>query len=196
MCKDADTVEPAAVEPGPKAAGADGGTTADPSTSIGGAEFDLLRSALYHDMRASWFGALHRASLFVTILLGSGTVAVMGADQPFFAILTGFAVAVVSAASLVWDFSGRARDHMELKRRFYTLLSQLEAGTSGRDIGPQMTLIYADEPAIFYGVNAIAHNAAVSSLYGDGGRRLAVPRVRGLLRHMLPSSAANFPYKI
>lgn len=138
------------------------------ATEIGQLRFDLLRSALYHDAEWIRWQRIHRLFQFIVVLLGSGAIAAFGAAWPIVGQIAGALVATVSAAQLVWDFSGRARDHQDLKRRYYALLSEAEvpgvdlAGMRGR-----MTAIYADEPPLRDKSNRRAHNQAGESLFGD-----------------------------
>ncbi|WP_320178102.1 hypothetical protein [Roseovarius pacificus] len=134
-------------------------------------QFELLRSALYHDMRQTFLMRLHRVSQFLTVVLGSSAIAALGAAQPLVGQLAGAAVAIVGAAQLVWDFGGLARDHGDLRRRFYALLSEAEQGGDVSGISKQMTLLYADEPPEVLRVNKRAHDRAGEAIYGDDFNR-------------------------
>jgi hypothetical protein len=142
-------------------------TGSTPSKAIEDLRFDLLRSALYHDMRQSGLLRAHRILLFLTILLGSGAIAAFGAEFPLIGQAAGVAVAVLGTASLVWDYGGVSKDHALLRQRFYALLSGLETGADVHTTKSEMTLIFADEPPVIYRVNQRAHNRAGESLFGD-----------------------------
>ena len=129
--------------------------------------FDLLRSALYHDMRQLWLNRVHKLCLFVTVILGSGAIAAFGAEVPIVGQAAGAGIAVVSAAQLVWDFSGSARDHLELRKRFYALLSRLEGGEDMLGIRSAMTELYAEEPPVILRVNKRAHDRAGTAIFGN-----------------------------
>ncbi|OIQ38090.1 MAG: hypothetical protein BM560_20090 [Roseobacter sp. MedPE-SWde] len=143
-------------------------TATGPTSKIGHLRFDLLYSALYHDGRQIYWLRIHRLCLFVTILLGSGAIAAFGAEYPVLGQFSGIAVALLSAAQLVWDFGSRARDHNDLRRRFYILLGETEDDRCNiPDIRRRMTVVYADEPPINERARKRAHNQAGESLFGD-----------------------------
>ena len=134
-------------------------------------KFELLRSGMYHDMRFSALIRAHRICLFLTVLLGSGAIAAFGASYPGYGQLAGLAVAIIGAAQLVWDFGGGARDHQELRRRFYVLLADVEAGCDTAEVTAQMTAIFADEPPVKHWTNKRAHNRAGLSCFGEDFNR-------------------------
>jgi hypothetical protein len=166
MCAETNTegaVSPATVPP---VAGRE--PAADKTTAIGRLRFDLLYSALYHDRQETRWQRRHRAALFISVLLGSGAVAAFGAQFPVWGQIAGVAIATISAAQLVWDFGGRARDHRDLKGRFYALLAK--AQTADCDIAGlrgEAVALYADEPPIHNADRRAAHNQAGESLFGD-----------------------------
>lgn len=138
-----------------------------PSTAIGQLRFDLLRSAIYHDLLQRRFEVTHKLLTFCNVLLGSGAILGFGAQWPLVGQISGAAVAVVGATQLVWDFSGRGRDHRELKRRFYSLYSEARDECDIADIRSREILIFPDEPPINNRANNTAHNMAGQSLFGD-----------------------------
>ncbi len=154
-------------------AGAEGFPARRPAaTPVEQLRFDLLRSALYHDMRETFLMRVHRISLFTLVLLGSGAIAGFGADRPEIGQAAGLLVAVISAAQLVWDFAGAARDHGALRRRFYDLLA--DAGQRDVDISAiesAMTRVFADEPPVRHRTNRRAHNRAGRNMFGNDFER-------------------------
>ena len=60
-----------------------------------------------------------------------------------------------------------ARTHGDLRRRFFTLLSEHEGGAPDADVMARLTMIYADEPPVIRRLNRRAHNHAGMTLYGD-----------------------------
>jgi hypothetical protein len=135
--------------------------------------FELMRSAFYHDMCQTRLGRTHRLLTFVMVLLGSGAIAGFGAQCPIVGQVAGALVAVIGAASLVWGFGEAAVSHSDLRRRFYGLLADLEAGGDLNDLTARMTMIYADEPPINARINDAAHDRAGNLVYGPGNFRLA-----------------------
>lgn len=143
-----------------------------PTTPIEALRFDLLQSAVYHDLRQTTLQRVHRTMLFVTILLGSSAIAAFGNHWPLIGQVSGIAIASIGAAQLVWDFAGAARDHADLKRRLYGLLSKLDEGSKLDDINAALALVYADEPPSIDRVSRRAHNRAGESLFGDDFTRV------------------------
>lgn len=129
--------------------------------------FELLRSAMYHDRRETALRRADKCFSFLNVLLGSAAVAAFTSSYPFLGQALGFIVAGVSAAQLVWDPSGLSRDHRELRKRFYTLLSKVEGGAAQNDVQAEMMLIYADEPPLNRKANERAHDQAGKLLWGD-----------------------------
>lgn len=154
-------------------AGAEGVSAGGQATkAIEDLRFDLLRSALYHDIRQTALLRLHKILTFVNIMLGSGAIAAFGAQFPLIGQFAGLAVATVGAAQLVFDFNGSARDHADLRRRYYSLLATAQRDTDPAAIAAEMTLIYADEPPLRDRVNRRAHNQAGESMFGDDFTRV------------------------
>ncbi|WP_288941689.1 hypothetical protein [uncultured Roseovarius sp.] len=155
---------------------ADAKQSGDPRVPAGGEtpavrkrlQFEILRSAFYHDMRQTTLMRIHQFALFFTVVLGSGAIAALGTAFPMFGQMAGAAVAAIGAGQLVWDFGGSARDHGDLRRRFYSLLAEAESDGDVPDIYRRMTLIYADEPPVKLRVNKKAHNRAGDTIYGEG----------------------------
>ena len=104
------------------------GSAGGPATEVDRLRFDLLRSALYHDMRQTLLLRVHRILTFLNLLAGSAAIAAFGATFPIVGIGAGLMVAVISAAQLTWDFGGTSGRHTDLRRRFYALLAELERG--------------------------------------------------------------------
>jgi hypothetical protein len=143
-----------------------------PASAIETVRFDLLRSAIYHDMRQRFFSRVEKFALFLTVVLASGAIAAFGSQFPVIGQAAGVAVAVVSSAQLVWNYGGSARDHEELRRRFYHLLAQAEDGSlSAGELTNKMTLVFADEPPLIGRTNRAAHNIAGKNMFGDDFER-------------------------
>lgn len=130
--------------------------------------FQLLRSAIYHDLMCKRLTRIHRMLFLASVLLSSTAVAAFGASLPWLGQLGGAAVAVVSAVQLVWEFNSSAIRHAELRRRFYQLMADLESGATERKVRAEQTRVFPDEPAMCLRTNRTAHNLAGESIYGPG----------------------------
>ena len=128
--------------------------------------FELLFSAIYHDLCERWFGVVYRGLTAMTLILGSSAAAAFtskyGAWTPYLALL----VAVVSAVQLVWDFGGLSKTHASLKGGYYGLLSELARGGDETDIRADMLVAYGKEPPMIPRLMARADAQARESLYG------------------------------
>lgn len=156
--------------------------------------FDLLRSAIYHDEREQTMSFRNRASAFLTIILGSSVIAAMAESFPQAATVFAALTVVNGAAVLVFDYAGSARDHRDLKRRFYEMLSEIEEEDRNlRDIRRRMTLAYADEPPIMHALNAVAHNRAGETLFADDFDRVSIGWFARTLRNWIAFRAQSFP---
>jgi len=142
-------------------------TTGDTAEKVDTLRFDLMHSAIYHDLRARWFGRLYRLSLYVVVVLGSGAVAALAQNWPLLAQIAGVLVTLISAAHLVFDWANVHRCHTDLKCEFYDLLADLEAGHDAQAIKARLPLLWAKEPAEHIQTANRAHNRAGQSLYGD-----------------------------
>ncbi|MDN5568186.1 MAG: hypothetical protein L0G27_05475 [Paracoccus sp. (in: a-proteobacteria)] len=135
-------------------------------------KFELLRSALYHDICQQRAERRHRGLTFANVLLGSGAIAGFGAQLPLLGQLAGVAVAAIAGLQLVWDFGGAAHCHAGLRRRFYDLLADLDEGAVPVVVQARQTRIFADEPPVDEAVNKIADQRAGLSIFGDEHRPL------------------------
>lgn len=179
--------------PGTDAApGYTGPAAGDQTATAQGFRFELMRSAIYHDIRADWLGRANRWSLFWTLILGSGAVAALGAQLPTLGQISGLGVAVISALSLVWDFSGQARTHSDLKRQFYGLLADLEEGLPAEKIRAQERRLFAEEPPALRVVMATAENWAGGAIYGNNFPRHRIGFFRRATGQLLPWAGAAF----
>lgn len=144
----------------------DAGATANSPPEVE-LRFELLFSAIYHDLCERRFGFAHRGLTALTLILGSSAAAVFaseyGAWTPYLALL----VAVVSAVQLVWDFGGLSKTHAGLKGQYYALLSDLARGGEEASIRADMTSAYGLEPPMIRKLMHRADAQARESLYGS-----------------------------
>lgn len=155
--------------------------------------FDCLRSALYNAAREHWFDSLHRWMSFFVIVGGSGAAATVGREDSDVAFALALFAAISAGVSLAFDHAGRAREHGNLRRRFYELASELETEPDDparlTRFQARLYALYGEERPHLHAVNAIAWNEAADSLYGPGEKpRLKVTRLQSALRHLLAFS--------
>jgi len=141
-----------------------GGTTA---TAVEFVRFEVLRNAFYHDRRETFFRRTNKAFSFANIILGSAAVGAFATTYPAIGQMIGFIVAATSAAQLVYDPSGQARDHRDLRRRFYATLALIEGGEDPIKVQSKLPEIYADEPPINMRTSKAADAQARRLVWGD-----------------------------
>lgn len=154
--------------------------------------FNVLRNALYHTSRRLTFDRWNRWFNFLVIVLGATAVTdwlkTFGIEMS--QSIFGVAVAAVGAASLVFDFGGKARDHQALQRDYYHLLAEIEENIdpSPRDLAlwySKMVRIAGDEPPMLRALDAKAYNDAIGATeYYKPDQRLHIPwhhRILGLI---------------
>jgi hypothetical protein len=154
-------------------------------------KFELLRNALYHDAREAFLSGASRMIMFLTALAGTAAFGTITAGVSVVAEAAAFGAAALATLGLVFDLGGRARTHQDLRRRFYALLAKAEGGAEPPRLRRAMTMLYAEEPPMMWGVDAMAHNQAARALDYEG--RLQVATWRRLLRHHLRFDSRDFP---
>jgi hypothetical protein len=147
---------------------------------------------------------LNRGLNFLVIVLGAGVVSKMAPDT---SIQNGLELAVVilSTAQLVFDFGGAARDHEFLQRRYFKMVSEMEAGNPDdaaehQKWSTKLLTIAADEPMTMRALDAVAYNNALDSLYSNPDDQKAfrqhVPQWCYLLRNVFAFQGRNFHPKV
>jgi hypothetical protein len=158
-------------------------------------EFHFVTGALYHRSRATFFIGLHRTAMFLNILAGTAAAAVVK-DYPPVALGLALLLAVISSASLAFDFAGLARKHEDARRTCHDLAAELEEGpadeTTLRKLKARMIRAAATEPTVFEAAEKVAFNAAIRSLGRDPKDEWIIPLWCRLLRHMWPFSGVRF----
>lgn len=173
--------------------GAEGHAAGDKASEGQDLRFEIMRCALYHDMRSDWYAGLNRFVMMLNVVSGSAAVAAFGGQHPLLGQIGGVLVAVFSGASLVWDLNGQARTHSDLKRQFYGVLGDLEAGQPAAVLQRKISALYADEPSQMRAVNAIAHNNAGRSVFGEDFKAIGVSWMQRRTRHLVSWESGSFP---
>lgn len=145
-------------------------------------EFELVRSGAYHADRERFFDTVHRWTMFVVVLLGSAAFGdLLGQNR----LLAG-AVACAGLVDLVFDVSGKARAHAQLRRLSFEMLAALLRGDDPNDIRARLTEGYGEEPNFNGTVNCLAYNAANAQLGRSRRDQFVIGAWRRRLRHFWP----------
>ncbi|MHB8123752.1 MAG: hypothetical protein ACYDG4_16565 [Desulfuromonadaceae bacterium] len=148
-------------------------TTNEAGARLYGLLFGIRRSIRYHSRRQMFFDSLYKWTQVLSLISGSATVAVVIAKYTDCAIWLAAMVAIFSAFNLIFGFSGSARLHNDLARRF----SELEKRII-RDQNPSMESIASFEvdrldiemvePPILKTLDLLCHNELCRALgYGE-----------------------------
>jgi hypothetical protein len=155
--------------------------------------FDALRNAIYHTERRNFLDLLNRFLNFLVILLGAGVAAKAATHTNISEYWLELGVVFFATAQLVFDFGSRARTHEFLQKRYYEMLSEMEADDMNSDAAKKkwsakLLTIAADEPLPMRTLDALAYNKAVDALISDPQEavncRLHVPWYHRRLRHV------------
>ena len=142
--------------------------------------FDLASEVVYHRSREAYLTGLRRWSMFATVILGAGTVANLAPT------LTGIATAIAGGMDLVFDFTGRAAQHAELRASYMRLVEKLAAADYSdpacRATRKKMLRPSAKEAPPFVVAQIIARNQAILSL-GRSEQIEHLPRWKRLCAH-------------
>jgi hypothetical protein len=135
--------------------------------------FDALRNALYHTQRRSFFDTLNRLINFLVVLVGASVAAKLASLLKFDSIWLELGVIFLATSQLVFDFSRRGMEHEFLQRRYYELLSEMDADpevnseSAKRKWSAKLVTIAADEPLTMRALDAVAYNQALDAMYDD-----------------------------
>lgn len=124
--------------------------------------FPLEKSIRYHQRRRAYYDSCHRLIMLMIIIAGSASVVDV---LKFAQIWLGLLTAALGAIDLVFGLSDKARDHEFLMRRFSGLVARIRRSSSATptdllDWQAERIEIEADEPDVYWAVEAICYNEA------------------------------------
>jgi hypothetical protein len=161
---------------------------------IDGLNFGIEKSMRYHQRRRAHYDTLNKSLMLVGILAGSAAFANTWQNPQLF----GLVGALVSALNLVWGFSHRARDHEILYRRFSELAIDLRATSAPSEANlhdwvRRRLAIEADEPAVFWAVEADCWNEVTRAWDRQKAGLAAIPRWCRLVQDWWRFETRDFP---
>lgn len=154
-----------------------------------GVYFSALKGSIYHSLRADFFRRCWVFSVFITLILGLGSIAL--ASNIFIAPIfpldkTSFFLAslafFISFFGFLFNFANKSRFHESLSDRWKDLVKRIAdkrgetKGVSAKDCElfiKEHNSIARDELLIYLGLDAVAYNTA-SRRYGYP-RKLKIP---------------------
>ena len=163
--------------------------------------FDALRNAIYHTERRNFFDIVNKSLNFLVIILGAGVAAKAAVHMNFGEYWLELGVVFFATGQLIFDFGSRARTHEFLQRRYYEMLSEMDAAAADsedadRRWSAKLWQISADEPLPMRALDALAYNKAVDATVSDPEEamsyRLYVPWHHRRLRHVFAFQAARY----
>ena len=161
------------------------------------AKHGALRNALYHTARRRWLEGWSRFLNLLIIIAGTSAASDMFGYLPNITKPTAFAVAVIGALQLVYDFSGRARTHEILQKRYFDLIADIEECITFNEKlckkwDAEMMRIAGDEPPIMRALDVIADNQATQAMSGEANR-IEISLWQSATRHLIAHNAGKFP---
>jgi hypothetical protein len=147
--------------------------SADINKKAKGLLFGVRRSIRYHLRRRKFFDNIHKASIFLSALSGTATIAaVLAKAGPTLTITFAALVAISSIIDLVVGTAQAARLHDDLARRFFDLekaiISTKEITEENlTNFISQRLDIEADEPTPLKVLDSICHNELLRAMGYD-----------------------------
>lgn len=154
-------------------------------------KFELLRQAFYHSDEVWFFSFIDRMTKFLSAIAGTAVVGSAIARHPNAAVAFGFAIAILQMYGLVFGISSKALLHESKRQRYFNLLAELEAARNLdmaeiARITSEMTRTWGDEPPIYWGVEVVARNSAMSTMKAplETGDLIMIRFWEKLVRHV------------
>lgn len=161
---------------------------------------NVLRNALYHTARRQYFERFNRLFTFGVVLLGASAMGDALAGFGISQTMLGAGVALLGTLQLVYDFGGKARDHMQLQREYYHLLADIEEGPATADeeilnrYYARMLRITADEPPTLRAIDCKAYNDALAATeFYKPDQRIVIPLWHRLTGWLFTFDGYNYP---
>lgn len=124
--------------------------------------FNIGRSIRYHKARQRFFDLLDKFSNFILIFFGSSSVYVLSQHNTDLAMWLGISVSVVSALSLVFGFSTKARDHFDFSKQYAVLERRLIKEPLSdkllKSVEGEIRAIESNEPNVLRALNDLCWN--------------------------------------
>ena len=137
--------------------------------------FGVRRSIRYHDRRVAFYEGLHKAILFMTLILGSSSIVTLTANLEFLLefsrdeifdllqLLPPALISVLVSIDLVVGTTGKTRLHNGLKQQFISLESKMQRGCEEdsnklKEWKSERLSIEANEPPVLRVLDTLCHN--------------------------------------
>nr|VFJ93827.1 MAG: hypothetical protein BECKLFY1418B_GA0070995_105013 [Candidatus Kentron sp. LFY] len=169
------------------------GATPTAEEEVNDLVFDCERLSIYHAIRRDFLDRWQRISAFLVVLSGTAAFAALSArwNLDWLALVP----ALFGLASLVFDFTGKARIHENVYRRLCALrgsiLADENAAQKIHKWQEAIHEIYADEASTYRALDAWAHNLACDGR-GQMEYKLKIPWMHLLLKNVWPFWSANY----
>lgn len=177
----------------------DPGSPVPKATSIELIQHDCLMNAEYHSAREGFMDTFHRWLLFTVIVSGSGAVIAFSSAMnapDWVPSALGASAALSATFDLVFDLSNRARSHSILKRRYYELLADLEAGSkTEKESQSELYLLCAEEEPVYNVLLKSCWNNASETLYGDDREEYLISKWHRFWQNWFKFSHIRFEVK-
>jgi|GEM_PF-2013584 len=175
------------------------GRTPRATATLGGNDllFETLKGAFYHEIRESYFIGWHKRLMFLIALSGTAAASTVLSNYATLAPYIGILITILGLVDLVFDVSGKAREHGYLRKRFMELYGDCHGDPLDESgLNRRLFALYAEEPPQYRAVNAVAYNLARRTLFDDKEeRRLVISKPQRLLKNWWRFGGADFNRK-
>lgn len=153
--------------------------------------------AHYHEERESFLSFVNRSFNFCVVLSGSAAFAaiVSGAGSSW-GTAVAFATTAIAALQLVFDFPGKIRTHVDLRRRAIDIFAKASRKDADIDaLTGDFALLSAEAPPTFHALEAEAYNHAQLAMGWGEDTLLIIPQRDRSTRNILRHSTARYPFR-
>ncbi|MCX5495775.1 hypothetical protein OSH11_13760 [Kaistia dalseonensis] len=152
-------------------------------------QINLTRNGLYHEDRERFYDGVQRWTMFLVVVAGSAAVFNLAAMNVAVASIVAAATTALGLVDLVFNVSGKARIHGELRLLSFTLLGELDAGGDEVSINSRLIASYGKEPVSNGTVGALAYNNAMNAYGRPVAATFYISPQRRFWRHFLPDAS-------
>lgn len=153
--------------------------------------------AHYHEERESFLSFVNRSFNFCVVLSGSAAfAAIVSGTGSSWGTAVAFATTTIAALQLVFDFPGKVRTHVDLRRRaveIFAKASRPEADIEA--LTGEFALLSAEAPPTFHALEAEAYNHAQLAMGWSEDTLLIIPQWDRSTRNILRHSTARYPIR-
>jgi hypothetical protein len=141
--------------------------------------FNVTRSIRYHDARREFFDMAQKLVSWIALIASSGAFVAVLQREVTLSLYLSALVAVISALTVVFEFSSKLATYTDLRNRYVDLEAMLAACRNPtEDDLIRLTKMRKDiergEPSVSHSLNLICYNDAIDALGRDPSHKVNV----------------------